>query len=60
MTTLVARFAIPKSSGNMLSMCTRTARLGGVIGAAGLLGTQVLFKPTVVQCQGILVVSNAI
>lgn len=51
MTTLVARFAIPKPSGNVFSMCARTARLGGVIGMTGFLGTQVLIKPAV-QCQG--------
>jgi len=54
MTTLVARFAIPKPNANVFSVCARTARLGGLIGTTGLLGAHVLSRPTtLIQCQGI-------
>jgi hypothetical protein len=55
MANLVARITIPTVKGSVLSMCGRTARLGGVIGATGLFGAHVLStQPLFVksQCQG--------
>ena len=54
MATLVARVAIPKTNGSILSMCARTTGLGGVIGITGLFGAHVLVKPLFekTQCQG--------
>jgi hypothetical protein len=55
MASLVARITIPTVKGGVLSMCGRTARLGGVIGATGLFGAHVLStQPLFVksQCQG--------
>jgi hypothetical protein len=54
MASLVARIAIPTTKGSVLSMCARTARLGGVIGVTGLFGAHILSKPMFVksQCQG--------
>ena len=54
MATLIARIAIPKTNGSILSMCARTARLGGVIGTTGLFGAHFFVKPTFAktQCQG--------
>jgi hypothetical protein len=55
MTTMLARFAIPKPNANVFSMCARTARLGGLIGTTGLLGAHILSRPTtLIQCQGIV------
>jgi len=55
MANLFARISIPTVKGSVLSMCGRTARLGGVIGATGLFGAHVLStQPLFVksQCQG--------
>jgi len=54
MSIILTRITGPLARGNVLSMCARTARLGGVIGTTGLFGAHVLSKPAfvVTQCQG--------
>jgi FUN14 family len=56
MAAVITRIAFPKVNESVLSICSRTARLVGVIGMTGLFGAQVLSKPIFVrtQCQGIV------